>query len=108
MLNVYDNVIVGFFTLKQVRSHVENIAMKSGAPQRIIRPVWRWCLALASLVILILEYVSYEVTRSINGYYFKDYSSPAFGAAGIAVIVLAIYLLVVAIAGRWLPFRKAP
>jgi hypothetical protein len=73
--------------------------------EKRIRALWRWFAAIAAVAILFLEYVGYEAARSINGYYFKDSSAPV-GAADIFWVALAIYLLLAAVFGRWLLFRR--
>jgi hypothetical protein len=68
--------------------------------QRKIRPIWRWCIGVAATVGMALMVVNYQVARSINGYYFHDPSVP-IKALDIFVSLLASYLLLVAIFGRW-------
>ena len=78
-----------------------------GVPRvKQIRGLWRWCAAIVAVAILFLDYVGYEAARSINGYYFKDFSA-SVGAADIFWVALAIYLLLAAIFGRWLLIRRA-
>ena len=67
---------------------------------RQIRPLWRRCIAVVSLVGLALMYVSYQVARSINGYYLYD-PRVALSALDVIAALVVVYLLLVAIFGRW-------
>jgi len=90
-------------------SHNPYSAPKSHIPSekdRRIRPLWRWFIAVVSLVGLALMYVSYEVARSINGYYFHSPHVPV-GALDIFMVLVVVYLLLVAIFGRWLLVFRA-
>jgi hypothetical protein len=66
-----------------------------------IRPIWRWLVGLVSALIFVLLYGAYTATRAINGYYFHDYSFPVPSVPGIAFALVAVYLLLVAVSGRW-------
>jgi hypothetical protein len=78
------------------------------APSGKIRALGRWCCAIVSVAILAFIYVSYELTRAINGYYFRDYGLPSLGVPEIVGILLAVYLGLVAIFGQWrLFFRRS-
>jgi hypothetical protein len=65
-----------------------------------IRPLWRWCIAVVSLAGMALMYFSYQVVRSINGQYFHDPRVP-LGALDVLAVFVLVYLLLVAIFGRW-------
>lgn len=84
-------------------------AHKSHMPRqtdRQIRTRWRWCIAAVSLAGLALMCVNYQVARSINGYYFNNPRVP-LGALDVIAASMAIYLLLVAISGRWRLFFRA-
>ena len=70
-----------------------------------IRPFWRVLIAVLADVIFILG-IGYQATRT-NAYYFRITASvltPGNILAGIVVL----YLSVVAIYGRWWPFKRGP
>jgi len=78
-------------------------APKSTPPHetsRRIRPLWRWCIAVVSLVGMALMFVDYQIARSINGYYFNNPRVP-FRALDVLSALLVAYLFLVAIFGRW-------
>ncbi|MBF6025049.1 hypothetical protein [Lysobacter niastensis] len=51
-------------------------------------------------------YVNYQVARSINGYYFQESRVPLGGLDILAALVV-VYLLLVAVFGRWRLFLRA-
>jgi uncharacterized membrane protein len=68
-----------------------------------IRPFWRVVIVVLADLIFVLS-IGYQVTRT-NAYYFRITSSaltPGNILAGLAVL----YLSVVAISGRWWPFKR--
>ena len=69
---------------------------------RKIRPLWRLCIGAGAVAGIALLFVNYQIASSINSYYFRDPSVP-LRALDILAILLAIYLLLVAISGRWRP-----
>ncbi|MBP3984309.1 hypothetical protein J5837_07690, partial [Pseudoxanthomonas helianthi] len=84
-------------------------APKSHTPPgraRQIRPLWRWGIGIVSLAGIVLMYVNYQVARSINGYYFHDSRVP-LGALDIFAALAVVYLLLVAVFGRWRLFFRA-
>lgn len=68
-----------------------------------IRHLWRWCIAAVSLAGMALIYFSYKAARSINGQYFHDPRVP-LGDLDILAVFVLVYLLLVAIFGRWRTF----
>lgn len=64
-----------------------------------MRPMWRWCIALIAVAMALLMFVSYEIVRVINATYFK--LPTPLGILDHLGILLVIYLLSVAISGRW-------
>ena len=71
-----------------------------------MRPLWRWLLVLCALAILTAGIVNYQIASSINWYYFRVRAVP-LSAADYALGILVLYLLAVAIFGRWLPARRS-
>jgi hypothetical protein len=68
-----------------------------------IRPFWRVVIVVLADLIFVLS-IGYQVTRT-NAYYFRITASalnPGNILAGLAVL----YLSVVAISGRWWPFKR--
>ena len=90
----------------QQSQNTSEIQMSDSAVQRKLSPFWRWCIALLSLFVALFEYVGYEAARAINGYYFKDYS-PSFGYFDLCLTVLAAYLFLVSVFGRWRLFIRS-
>jgi len=72
-----------------------------------IHSLLRWFVAAFSVAIPIIGYIGREVSRSINGYYFKDYSSPPIGVAEIIGGLVSLYFLLVAISGRWRLYKAS-
>ena len=72
---------------------------KTTAPPQV-HPLWRLAAALVALVIAAHEFFSYEIARSINLSYFHDPVVPV-SARDVLIALLAIYLLIIAISGRW-------
>ena len=65
-----------------------------------IRPLWRLCIGVAAVAGMALMLVNFQIARSINAYYFHDPSVP-IRALDVLAILAAVYLLLVAIFGRW-------
>lgn len=84
-------------------SHMKNPSGKTtGKP---IRPVWRWVIAFVALTVLVIGIINYQVASSINWSYFKSRAVP-MTPVDFALGVFVLYLLFVAISGRWLPVRR--
>jgi hypothetical protein len=62
----------------------------------------RFLIGLVALLLFASQYAGSVADKLVRGYYFKDFLTPIPGAADIAVLVLALYLLLVAASGRWL------
>lgn len=69
-------------------------------PAKKIHPLWRWTSGLAALAIVALQIAGYQIARAINLNYFKD-SSASISAHDVAIVLVALYLLLVAITGYW-------
>jgi|GEM_PF-2799994 len=71
-----------------------------------IRPLWRWCIGVVSLMGIILILISYEVRRDINVFYHPGSGSTVqIEVLDAIAVILAAYFLIVAIFGRWWPFN---
>ena len=71
-----------------------------GERARRIRPLWRCCIAAVSLAGLALMGFNYQIARSLNRAYFHDSRVP-LEAVDILMALAVVYLLLVAIFGRW-------
>ena len=71
-----------------------------------VHPLVRLTAVLVALVIAAHEFFSYEIARSINLSYFHDPAVPV-SARDVLIALLAIYLLIIAISGRWWLQRKS-
>ena len=74
-------------------------------PDQKVRPLWRLVAGAIAFAIGAFDLVGYQVARSINLNYFKDPSVP-ISALDIAGILVGLYLLLIAISGRWRFHRK--
>lgn len=68
-----------------------------------ISPFWRILIAVLADVILVLS-IGYHATRT-NEFYFRITAS-ALTPGNILVGLVVLYLTVVAISGRWWPFKR--
>jgi hypothetical protein len=68
-----------------------------------ITPFWRVLIALLADVIFVLS-IGYQATRT-NSYYFRITAS-ALTPGNILAGLVVLYLSVVAISGRWWPFKR--
>jgi len=77
--------------------------MKGQAAQQSapIRPVWRAVLASLSIVLAGVIFFGAQAGLAIRGYYFKDYSPWAPSVSDLLAALVALYLLLVAVTGRW-------
>jgi uncharacterized membrane protein YcfT len=66
-----------------------------------IRPLWRWCIGVASIAGLVLVSMSYKMNQAINAFYHS--SIPLVGTKEIVVFFLSSYFFLVAVFGRWWP-----
>jgi hypothetical protein len=67
----------------------------------------RLAAGVSALAIAAYQIVGFRVARSINLNYFKDPTVP-ISAIDIAMLLVGLYLLLVAISGRWQIYRRAP
>ena len=75
-------------------------------PDRKVPLLVRVAAGAIALAISAFQIVGFKVARSINLNYFKD-PTVAFSALDIATLVVALYLLLVAISGRWQIYRRS-
>lgn len=79
--------------------------MAKRSSKRKLAPLWRWVAATVALAIGVHEIVGYTVARAINLSYFKDPAVP-ISVGDVATVSIGLYLLIVALSGRWLPWAK--
>ncbi|MDR2838005.1 MAG: hypothetical protein LBV49_05475 [Azonexus sp.] len=72
-----------------------------------IGPIWRWLIGLGSVLVLVFLYGVYHIERAIDAFYFHRYSFPVPSIPVIVIALAAVYLLLVAVYGRWQLFFKA-
>jgi hypothetical protein len=81
-------------------------ALGANVRERIIRTHRRLLIGLIAFVLLAGEYAGFVADKLVRGYYFKDFRAHVPGVVEIAILVLAVYLLLVAATGRWLIVRS--
>ena len=70
-----------------------------------IRPLWRVLIALLAILICILSIGGYQAIRAVNSYYFHTTTS-AITLGNLFAGLVVLYLSIVALYGRWWPFRR--
>ena len=71
-----------------------------------VKPIWRWSFAAVSLAIAANEIGGYIVARSININYFNNPNVP-ISVLDIVAVMVSVYLMAIAIFGRWrLKFKQ--
>lgn len=66
-----------------------------------IRALWRWVIGIVAVLWLVLLSISYIAIYAVNSFYFHDYRWPSIGEIDMLYIVVGLYLVLVAIIGRW-------
>ncbi len=74
-------------------------------PNRKAPLLVRLAAGVIALAISAYQIIGFKVARSINLNYFKD-PAVAISALDIATLVVAFYLVFVAISGRWQIYRR--
>lgn len=67
----------------------------------LMRAHRRWLLALGALLVLLGDYLDFVGSKEIREYYFKDFSAAFPNVAHVFVALIAAYVLLVALFGRW-------
>jgi membrane protein YdbS with pleckstrin-like domain len=70
-------------------------------PKNKLKPFWRLLACVIGAFLLCALAMAYQVNRAIKIYYFHDTSWPGIGILGIISIGWCIYLMLVAVLGRW-------
>ena len=70
-----------------------------------IRSLWRLLIALLAILICVLSIGGYQATRAINSYYFHTTTS-ALTLGNLFAGLVVLYLSIVALSGRWWPFKR--
>lgn len=66
---------------------------------------WRIAIALVADAICVVAIGGLHITRAPGSYHFRV-SAASLGPGHILALVVVLYLSVVAVSGRWWPFRR--
>jgi len=66
-----------------------------------LRPLWRCLIGVVAIFLLYASIEAYQMNRAIRVHYFNDFSWPHLSILDIVGIGFCIYLVFVALFGRW-------